>query len=236
MRRRQAEAVYDALLDALAAEGAGPEAIVSETVFLRRIREDAEVARLARSRVLGASGLQAPPAGDDADRPASARWRRATRALRNCHGSAGRRFVVGACGEPDLRLRMLGLRVGRERAGRPPRRQYLPARREHPRIGARRLRGSVRHVPCRRGPTRRGRDELRQRPSHLDSRARHRSGLCRAQQSPTRVLPPLRHRAKARQHWRSGKSIPRRARLLLESPCGECPSKHSTSRRCAPRC
>jgi enamine deaminase RidA (YjgF/YER057c/UK114 family) len=58
----QAEALYEALLDALASEGAGPEAIVSETVFFRRIREHFEVARCARSRVLGAAGLEASPA------------------------------------------------------------------------------------------------------------------------------------------------------------------------------
>jgi enamine deaminase RidA (YjgF/YER057c/UK114 family) len=50
----QAEALYEALLDALHLEGADADAIVTETVFLRR-REDAEVARLARSRVLGSS-------------------------------------------------------------------------------------------------------------------------------------------------------------------------------------
>ena len=55
---RQAEALYEALLDALASEGAGPEAIVSETVFFRRIREHCEVARRARSRVVG---LEAGP-------------------------------------------------------------------------------------------------------------------------------------------------------------------------------
>jgi enamine deaminase RidA (YjgF/YER057c/UK114 family) len=58
---RQAEALYEALIDALATEGAGPEAIVSETVFLRRIREHCEVARRARSRVVGAAGLEAGP-------------------------------------------------------------------------------------------------------------------------------------------------------------------------------
>jgi enamine deaminase RidA (YjgF/YER057c/UK114 family) len=55
---RQAEALYEALIDALATEGAGPEAIVSETVFFRHIREHCEVARRARSRVVG---LEAGP-------------------------------------------------------------------------------------------------------------------------------------------------------------------------------
>jgi enamine deaminase RidA (YjgF/YER057c/UK114 family) len=58
----QARALYEALLDALASEGAGPEAIVSETVFFRRIREHFAAARCARSRVLGAAGLEASPA------------------------------------------------------------------------------------------------------------------------------------------------------------------------------
>ena len=55
---RQAETVYEALVDALGAEGLAPESVVSETVFFRRIREDAEAARAARSRVLG--GLRPP--------------------------------------------------------------------------------------------------------------------------------------------------------------------------------
>jgi enamine deaminase RidA (YjgF/YER057c/UK114 family) len=59
---RQAEALYEALLDTLTAEGAGPEAIVSETVFLRGIRADCEVVRRARWRVLAASGFRACPA------------------------------------------------------------------------------------------------------------------------------------------------------------------------------
>src|SRR5262245_61040539 len=54
---RQAASVYEALCDALAAEGAGREFLVSETVFLRRIRTDLEVVRSARARVLGSAGL-----------------------------------------------------------------------------------------------------------------------------------------------------------------------------------
>jgi len=49
---RQAEALYEALLDVLASVGAGPESIVSETLFFRRIREDFEAVRCARSRVI----------------------------------------------------------------------------------------------------------------------------------------------------------------------------------------
>ena len=55
----QAEAVYQALLDALASEGVGPEAVVSETLFLRPTRRDFELARFVRSRVLGETGLEA---------------------------------------------------------------------------------------------------------------------------------------------------------------------------------
>ena len=54
---RQAEATYDALREALAAEGASPDAVFSETVFLRRVR-DADVARSARSHVFGDRGVQ----------------------------------------------------------------------------------------------------------------------------------------------------------------------------------
>ena len=55
---RQAEMVYEVLLDVLASEGAGPEALVTETVFLRRVREDFSVARAARSRMLGDTALR----------------------------------------------------------------------------------------------------------------------------------------------------------------------------------
>src|SRR5262249_14891820 len=50
----QTEAVYEAVLDALAAEGAGPEAIVGETVFLRGIRAHLPAVRSARSAMLAA--------------------------------------------------------------------------------------------------------------------------------------------------------------------------------------
>jgi enamine deaminase RidA (YjgF/YER057c/UK114 family) len=53
---RQAEAVYEALLDALAAEHAGPETLVAETVFLGRIQDDLAAIRTVRSRVLGSAG------------------------------------------------------------------------------------------------------------------------------------------------------------------------------------
>lgn len=56
---RQLENAYGGLLDALAAEGTGPEAVVSETVFFRDVREHLDAARAARARVLGRAG---PPA------------------------------------------------------------------------------------------------------------------------------------------------------------------------------
>ena len=56
---REAAATYEALFDALASEGVGPEAIVSETVFLRQIREHFMLVRSARSRVLGTAGVHA---------------------------------------------------------------------------------------------------------------------------------------------------------------------------------
>jgi 2-iminobutanoate/2-iminopropanoate deaminase len=52
---RQAEAVYEAILDALAAEDAGPEAIVGETVFLRGIRDHLPAVRSVRSAMLAAN-------------------------------------------------------------------------------------------------------------------------------------------------------------------------------------
>jgi enamine deaminase RidA (YjgF/YER057c/UK114 family) len=54
---RQAEAVYRALLDVLTSEGASFEAVASETVFLRNVREDLKVVLDSRSRVLEEAGL-----------------------------------------------------------------------------------------------------------------------------------------------------------------------------------
>ena len=55
---RQAEAVYGATLDLLAAEGASLETLACETVYLRNIREDLPAVLDARSRVLARAGLQ----------------------------------------------------------------------------------------------------------------------------------------------------------------------------------
>ena len=54
---RQAGAVYKGLRDVLASEGLGPEAVVSETVFVRRVDDHVQAARSARARVLGDAGL-----------------------------------------------------------------------------------------------------------------------------------------------------------------------------------
>jgi enamine deaminase RidA (YjgF/YER057c/UK114 family) len=56
---RQAEALYEALFDTLASEGADPAAVVSETVFFRAIEDDAERIHGARARVLGGAALHA---------------------------------------------------------------------------------------------------------------------------------------------------------------------------------
>jgi len=53
---RQAEAVYGATLDLLAAEGAPLETLACETVYLRNIREDLPAVLDARSRVLARAG------------------------------------------------------------------------------------------------------------------------------------------------------------------------------------
>ena len=65
---RQAEAVYEGILDALAAENMGPEAIVTETVFLRGIRNHLPAVRSVRSRMIASPATtfigQAPLAKD----------------------------------------------------------------------------------------------------------------------------------------------------------------------------
>lgn len=58
---RQAEAVYRAVVALLAAEGASLEALTSETLFFRNIREDLTHVLDARERVFRASGVRACP-------------------------------------------------------------------------------------------------------------------------------------------------------------------------------
>ena len=53
---RQADAIYRSILAALEAEGAGFESVVSETVFLRELREHIGFVREARQSVLAAHG------------------------------------------------------------------------------------------------------------------------------------------------------------------------------------
>ena len=54
--RLQAEAIYRSILAVLAAEGGSFSSVVTETVFLRNLRENVESVREARHRVLAAHG------------------------------------------------------------------------------------------------------------------------------------------------------------------------------------
>ena len=54
---RQAETIYESMLQVLTSEGVGPEALVSETVFFGRIREDVQSVLDGRRRVLGRAGI-----------------------------------------------------------------------------------------------------------------------------------------------------------------------------------
>ena len=54
----QAAGAYEALLDVLGAEDIAPNFLVSDTVFLRRMREDLTAIRAARARVLGATEIR----------------------------------------------------------------------------------------------------------------------------------------------------------------------------------
>jgi enamine deaminase RidA (YjgF/YER057c/UK114 family) len=60
---RQAATVYGAVRDVLAAEGLAPDAVVSETVFFRAVREDFAAVCDARRRIFGeaASPSRTPP-------------------------------------------------------------------------------------------------------------------------------------------------------------------------------
>src|SRR5262245_4100362 len=68
----QAESVYGALFDTLAAEGVGQDAIVGEAVFVRQIGTDLEPVRAARSRAARTAGpppttfIGQPPLAADA--------------------------------------------------------------------------------------------------------------------------------------------------------------------------
>ena len=72
----QAEAIYRAILDVLAARGGSFRSVVSETVFLRNVRASIEPVREARHRILAAHGgtthrpatteIEQPPLNDHA--------------------------------------------------------------------------------------------------------------------------------------------------------------------------
>jgi len=67
---RQAEAIYRAVLTVLEAEGASFGAVVSETVFLRDLRDNLQSVREARHRVLGAhQGTTHGPATTEIEQP-----------------------------------------------------------------------------------------------------------------------------------------------------------------------
>ena len=162
---------------------------------------------------------------------------RAPRALRGRRDSSLRGVVLGARGESDLRLLVRGLRTGRRarvvRLGD----QTSPAHREHLRVGQRRIRGSVRHVPRRRGPARRRRHELRATSSAPGSTCATSTG------TTTRSTEPDANSSGDRGIERrpastgvQGIPFPDGARLLPEPPCGDSPPGRSTSRRCPPRC
>lgn len=53
---RQAEIAYETMLEVLHSERVAPEALVSETVFFRRVGEDLEAVLAARRRALGGAG------------------------------------------------------------------------------------------------------------------------------------------------------------------------------------
>jgi enamine deaminase RidA (YjgF/YER057c/UK114 family) len=117
---RQAETLYEALLEALASEGIGPEAIVREAVFFRRIREDLEAARSARSRVLRGAGVRAcPPATTFVGQPPlapDARLELSAAAVVPCPGTPASvrdvtRTAACACEAcaPGVRARVVGV-------------------------------------------------------------------------------------------------------------------------------
>ena len=68
--RRQAEAIYRAILDVLAVEGGSFGSVVSETIFLRNLRANVESVREARHRVLAAhDGTAHRPATTKIEQP-----------------------------------------------------------------------------------------------------------------------------------------------------------------------
>jgi enamine deaminase RidA (YjgF/YER057c/UK114 family) len=114
---RQAEAVYRALGDALAAEGIGIEALVAETVFCGRVRDHGEAARAARSRVLGNAAhpvttvIGQPPLDGRADLEIAAVAVRPR--SRDASTSEVRRPTGCSCEAPDVQARIV--RLGDER-------------------------------------------------------------------------------------------------------------------------
>jgi len=68
--RRQADAIYRAILHVLKAEGAGFASVVCETIFLRNMRANVDAIRAARHRVLVAHGTTSHrPATTEIEQP-----------------------------------------------------------------------------------------------------------------------------------------------------------------------
>src|SRR5262249_60857253 len=114
---RQAEAVYRALGDALAAEGLGIEALVAETVDCRRVRDHGKAARAARSSVLGNAAhpvttvIGQPPLDGRADLEIAAVAVRPR--SRDASMSKVQRPTGCSCEAPDVQARIV--RLGDER-------------------------------------------------------------------------------------------------------------------------
>ena len=200
----------------LAAHQASFRDLACETLFLRDIRRDLPLVLDVRARVLADLGQSAgaPPPAFIQQAPLDRR--RGLRARGVGRGPAPI-ATPGRCA--TSRPTPSCACEGCARSGctaRSPRRPDLAPHDERLRHRRRCLRAGREHVPRGGAPARPLRHGVPRRRPHLDPPARHRPGLRRAEQSPTRVLPAPRHRAAARQHRRPGHAVSRRARLLHE--------------------
>jgi enamine deaminase RidA (YjgF/YER057c/UK114 family) len=122
---RQVETVYEAMCDALASEGTGPDAVVAETIFFRQVREHVDVARAARARVLAGTGLATwhaattcvgqPPLDSDA-RLELAAVAIVPRSPGTSSGEEVTRSAACACAACALGLRARVVRLGEHRS------------------------------------------------------------------------------------------------------------------------
>ena len=147
----------------------------------------------ARSRVVG---LEAGPAATTfIGQPPLDRGAR-TRALRDCRDSSLRRVALrarGRAGPPPARAKPAHRERARGSSASATRPRCTPGTSTGPGEDAFEQAYDMFRVAERLLAERR--HELPRRRPHLDPPARHRPGLRRAQPSPTRVLPALRHRA-----------------------------------------